>query len=355
MKEEKDQENTQDEEFRRIQESTFYNLGPLFFDNVSRNIEGGLRNEKGRDFVKDDFLNGEGRGKTHKDTVAVIVAAGPSIEIFGHLDTLKKHYKDRKFTIIAVDAMLGPLVRKGIFPDYVFSADPQPETAPFYEVATKKSYREKLRRAKTMAVLPGWIHPDVLTNWTLERRAFYWGSSAFGKYMEVSEFFNALVDLGTVNVHAHVTGAALSIAHEMGFKIVCTIGTDYCYNAGENFQDGGWYKYLRDQGIDDETIYKDLLPTKYIDPHNGEEVVSDVIWMSYVGYMLGWLMSLVPPETPHSPNFKVFNCSQRGLFQDTPQKDGDGRVAWPGNILVKHANFSKFLEKVENWSESSEE
>ena len=351
------EEEEQEKEFRRIQEQTFYNMGPMFFDNVSRNIEGGLRNEKGRDFVREDFLNGEGRGKTHKDLAAVIVAGGPSVKIFDHLETLKAHYKDRRFTIIAVDAMLAPLVRKGIFPDYVFSADPQPETAPFYEVATMKSYREKLKRAKTMAVFPGWIHPDVLINWTLERRAFYWGSSSFGKYMEVSEFFNSLVNLGTVNTHAHVTGAALTFAHEMGFKTVGTIGTDYCYDVDDSFQDGGWYKYLREQGVDEETIFKDLQPNKYIDPHTGEEVVSDVVWMSYVGYMLGWLMSLVPPETPLRPDFKVFNCSQRGMFQDTPQTDGEGKVIWPGNILVRNkgVTFKNFLEAVENWYESSEE
>lgn len=355
---EEKQQQQQDEDFRRIQESTFYNMGPLFFDNASRNIEGGLRNEKGRDFVVEDFKNGEGRGKTHGDRAAVIVAGGPSVELFGHLDTLKKHYKDRNFTIIAVDSMLAPLVRKGIFPDYVFSAEAQPEAAPFFEVATKKSYHEKLKRAKTMAVLPGWVHPDVLINWTgLKRRAFYWGSSSWGKYMEVSEFFNSLVNLGTVNVHAHVTGAALTFAHEMGFKMIGTIGTDYCYDVGEDFQDGGWYKYLRDQGMEDEDIYKDLQPTKYIDPHNGEEVVSDIIWMSYVGYMLGWLKSIVPTDNPYNPDFKVYNCSQRGMFHDTPVIGDDGKTVWPGDILVKHkgVTFNAFLEAVRNWSESSEE
>jgi len=337
------EQDQEEEDWRRVQEQTFYNMGPLFFDNVSRNIEGGLRKERGRDFVKEDFWRGEGRGAKHEDRAAVIVAGGPSVEKFGHLDTLKEHYKDRCFTIIAVDRMLAPLLRKGILPDYVFSADPQPETADFYEIATKKSYREKLKRAKTMAVLPGWIHPDVLTYWTLERRAFYWGSSAFGKYMEVSEFFNAMVELGTVNVHGHVTGAALTFAHEMGFEMVGTIGTDYCYDVGEEFEDGGWYKYLRDQGVDDETIYSDLQPAKYIDPHNGEEVVSDVIFMSYVGYMLGWLTSL--HEGAHRPEqvFKVYNCSQRGLFFDP-----SGHV-----IRYRGITFNNFLEAVKSWSASS--
>ena len=323
--------------WREIQEATMYNMGPIMFENAAINIENGLRHEKGRDFFSEDYWKGEGRGAKHKDVTAVIVAGGPSLEVFGHLDTLKKHYKDRRFTIIAVDRAFPKLVRKGIMPDYVFSADAQAATADFYDVATMKSYREKLKRAGTMAVFPGWIHPDVWLKWTLERRCFFWPSAPFGKYLEVSDMWNSMVPLGVVNVHAHVTGAALSFVAELGLKSVCLIGADYCYEAGVEYEETEWYKFLADQGVEKEDIYKELDPQLYKDPLTEENIVSDVIFMSYVGYILGWLDALEPP-------MKVFNCSQRGLLYD-PQ----------GGRLIKHANFDQFLGVVEKWSESSEE
>lgn len=317
------------EELKRLNESTFYYMGQIMFTNAARNIASGLMDEQGVEVVKSDYWHGEGRGARFNDLFGLIVAGGPSLNIYKHLEMLKKVYPARKFTIFAVDRVLGELCELGIYPDYVFSVDVQPETAEFYEVLKVSEHRIALEENHTMGVFAGNIDPAVRELWGL-RRCFFWISAPFGSHIEASQMWDMMVPLGVLNSLGHVTGVALNVASQLDLRVLGAIGCDYSYEPGQRFEEGPWYNYLSKQGRSDAEIRDTLKPETFKDPITGEEIVTDALYMNYVAYILNFL------ET-REPHLRFYNCSERGLLYNTK----------PEEQLVKPIKFGQWLELVD--------
>jgi hypothetical protein len=314
------------ETMKRVADTTFYTIMPQLMKNAAINIENGLRREKSVKDLVDDHLSDPVNGTR---PYVLIIAAGPSLERFGHLEMLRKHYDDRRFTIVAVDAVFARLCKLGIYPDYVISADVQEETASFYQPVTYKTHRSALENAGTRAILMGNIDPEVIKIWGDLPAYYYWPTAPFGKHLDAGTMWNLMVDLGIVNPHGHVTGAALSIFTALG-KVVALIGADYSYLPGESYENTYWYKWLEARGRTHEEIIEDLKPEWFKDRITGEEIMTDVPFMQYLAYMFNWL------ETMRSAGegLKVVNCTGRGLFYDPS--------------LVPYVSFEKFLEESKN-------
>ena len=312
------------EEMRRLAETTFYTLTPEMAKNAALNIEGGLLHALGvKDFVE-DYQTGSGRGQWHGDRWGLIIAAGPSLSRFEHLDTLSEFYVRRKFTIFAVDAVLPELLERGLYPDYVVSADPQPETSQFY--ANVEKHVEGLTKAQTIALLPGTINPKVIKMWPLPRKSFYWPAAPYGKRLEASQLWDLMAPLGIVNVHGHVTGACLTLAHSLGLQGAAIIGGDYSYEAGSTYEGSFWYKWLEKLGKSHDDIIANMKPEQFIDPWTQETIWTDVVFLQYIGYITNWLASL-------DPSWTLINCSERGLLHEP--------------TLIKEAKFRTWLEALD--------
>ena len=314
-------------ESRRVAETTFYTLTPEMAKNAALNIEAGLLHARGvKDFIE-DFQHGAGRGQWHGDKWGLIVAAGPSISRFKHLETLKEFYDKRHFTIFAVDAALPAMLDLELYPDYVVSADPQEATSMFYKDVA--AHKEGLFKASTLALLPGTANPTVINMWDLPRKSFYWPAAPFGKRLEASQIWDLMAPLGIVNVHGHVTGACMTFARELGLEGVAIIGADYSYEAGTTYEDSFWYKWMAAMGKKREEILDNLKPEEFKDPWTGETIWTDVVFLQYIGYVLNWLESLRPP-------WKFINCSERGLLHEPS--------------LIKEAKFRTWLEALNGQS-----
>ncbi|MBU1067548.1 DUF115 domain-containing protein [Patescibacteria group bacterium] len=311
-------------EMRRVAETTFYTLTPQMAVNAALNIEGGLLHAQGIKSLIEDYHEGAGRGHWFGDRWGLIIAAGPSISRFKHLETLAEFYEGRKFTIIAVDAALPALLDLEVYPDYVVSTDPQEATSQFY--ADVEERREGLHKAGTMAVLPGTVNPKVIKMWPLPRKSFYWPASPFGKRLEASQLWDLMAPLGIVNVHGHVTGACLTIANALGLQGAAIIGGDYSYEAGTTYEESFWYKWMVELGKPHEEILDNLKPEQFQDPWTGEAVWTDVVFLQYIGYITNWLASLKTP-------WQLINCSQRGLLHEP--------------TLIKSAKFRTWLEALD--------
>ena len=93
--------------------------------------------------------------KTKK--TAVIVGAGPSFREKKHIDILDK-FKNASFDIISTDRMFIPLLKGGVVPDLVVSADGHRELIlPFYQsdLITKD--------LKTIAVMATMVAPNIVS------------------------------------------------------------------------------------------------------------------------------------------------------------------------------------------------
>jgi hypothetical protein len=293
----------------RVAETTYYAITPQLMQNCAMNFEKGLRKEEGLSELFTDYLHGEGRGKTHEDERLLIIAGGPSIEMFGHLDMLADAYIDRKFTIVAVDAIFPALCDCGLYPDYVISADLQEETTNFFLPLRKKEHKEAVKRHRTVFILHGAQDPSTLKITKPFKRYFYWPTAAFGKSMDASTMWNLMREFGVVNPHGHVTGAAMSMFSALRPKTMALIGADYCYRPGKTYEETFWYRHLVALGKPHEDIIEDLQPQTFIDRISGEEVMTDVVFMQYLAYMFNWLEAV-------KPRLNVVNCSGRGLFFD---------------------------------------
>jgi len=318
----------QDKEvMKRVADTTFYTLTPQLMKNVTLNIELGLRTEKGIKDLVNDYKVGEGRGKTHGDKYILVVAGGPSIDMFGHLDMLKEYYKDRTFTIVAVDAIFDKLCKAGLYPDYVISADVQEETANFYRPLGVKKHRAALIKNNTAFILMGNIDPSIYKLTEGLRRFFYWFTAPFGKSMDAGSMWDLMVPLGIVNPHGHVTGAALTIFAELQPNVLALIGGDYSYAPGQHYEDTFWYKWLAVRGRTHEEIIDNLMPQMFEDRITGEEIMTDVPFIQYISFMFNWLESV----KKQGGVINLANCTGRGLFYDN-----EG--------LVPYVSFEKFLE-----------
>jgi hypothetical protein len=317
------------EDARRLAETTFYTLTPVMAKNAALNIEGGLLHAQGVNQFVEDFQHGAGRGQWHGDRWGLIVAAGPSISRFKHLETLKEFYPDRKFTIFAVDAALPAMLELELYPDYVVSADPQAETSMFYKDVAK--HRDRLFTAGTLALLPATIDPTVIKMWDLPRKAFYWPAAPFGKRLEASQLWDLMAPLGIVNVHGHVAGACMTFAHALGLQGAAIIGGDYSYEIGTTYEESFWYKWLLALGRKHDDIIENMKPEQFKDPWNGEVIWTDIVWLQYIGYITNWLESL-------DPRWTLINCAERGLLHEP--------------TLIKSAKFRTWLEALNGKGDS---
>lgn len=324
---EKERVGQDKETMKRLAETTFYTIMPQLMKNVTLNIELGLSKELGMNDLFIDYFKGEGRGKSHDDKRILVIAAGPSIDMYGHLDMLKEYYKDRNFTVVAVDAVFDKLCKKGLYPDYVISADVQEETANFYRPLTVKKHHANLIKNKTAFILMGNLDPSIIKLTEGMRRFFYWPTAAFGKNMDAGTMWDLMVPFGIVNPHGHVTGAALSIFANAKPRVLALIGGDYSYEPGIHYEDTFWYKWLAMKGRTHDEIIDNLRPEKFEDRITGEEIMSDVTYINYVAYMFNWLESV----KNMGGQINLANCTGRGLFYD---KEG----------LVPYVSFEKFLE-----------
>jgi len=289
-----------EEEMKRIADTTYYTVMPYYMKNAAINIERGLRREAGVVELLEDF-------KARGGGPVVIVGGGPSLELNGLLDQLSAVYKERRFRVVAVDAVLEKLCQRGMYPDYVISTDVQEETLNFYLCVKEPQHAEGLKAAGTGVVLAGTMDPKVVDIVRDMPKYWYWPVARFGKHMDAGSMWNYMVPLGKVNPHGHVTGAALSIFAGADDPGIALIGADYCYPPGETYENTFWYKWLSARGRSHQEIMDDLKPQVFQDGVTGEEVMTDAVWMHYMTYMLNWLEAINPP-------LRLVNCSGRGLF-----------------------------------------
>lgn len=156
---------------------------------------------------------------------AVIIGAGPSIDIFNYWPKIKA----MRVPVIAMDMAVKPCLAQGIVPDLVVTVDSSP-------LISKMFSDIKMETAGCFSVVS---NPEVVGNWKGQRWFYKQDGivNAFGK-----EFYHRFRHIPSIFSVGNVGGAALVIAETLlGIKNIYLAGYDFCaWEIGNK-----WAMYLK--------------------------------------------------------------------------------------------------------------
>lgn len=219
----------------------------------------------------DDFI-----GRFDKDTVGIVVAAGPSLAKNVHV----LHDMKDKAIIMATDTSLKCLYDEGIVPDFVVSVDPKKPVRLFENVGFENiPFMCKIdSNYKVLGMHSGakiWVNP--------------------------SEFLRVLYGDLAINIDYENSGGsvatmAFALCNMLGLKNIVLIGQDLAY-LGDSTHAAGIEDHIRDE---EETI-------TYVKGNDGSMVKTRGDWKIY----LEWyerVIKMLPEDT------RVINATEGGAY-----------------------------------------
>ncbi len=145
--------------------------------------------------------------RTFNNIPAVIVAAGPSLDMF--IDLLPEISK--RTLLIAVDTAVRPLLQRGIKPDFIIIVDPQ---------YWNTKYLERINFSNSFFIAEPATHPRVFE--LLSIKGFFAGSLfPLGRYFE-----SIFGEKGTLGAGGSVTTTAWDFARLLGCSPIYIAGMD---------------------------------------------------------------------------------------------------------------------------------
>ena len=147
------------------------------------------------------------------DGTVVIAGAGPSLdEAVGPIKAVRGRY-----TLLAADAAVGPLIRSGVMPDLIVTVDPQPIVYSHFEGVPRSVL------GRIPAVLSLFSCPEVFD--LFDRKYLFFTLHPLNRLFDAPR----LVGEGAVMNHQSVGAFALDVALRMGFTSLYLAGFDLSY------------------------------------------------------------------------------------------------------------------------------
>jgi len=308
-----------------MSEATFTRFDDLWWDNTVGN----------QTYAANSILEAKVKRDDVDFSSALIIANGPSFARKDSLATLKG--SGYKGLVIAVDSVIGTLLRNDVVPDCVICVDPRarivnyfgadehldhlkPEDLHYYQthreethlgaepLATSRSNKQLLDNygEQMIALLSTSVTPRIAQRCQDAGLQSYWFNPAYDDYDLPDSFTRKVYDLipfPCVNVGGNVGTAAWIMAHSV-FKIpkVALVGFDFSYYPDTEVENTQYYEEVVDvagpEGLDA------LLP-RLINPSNGEEFFTDPAYYWYRQVFLE-LATTAPCTT--------INCTEGGII-----------------------------------------
>lgn len=158
-----------------------------------------------------------------KNTPALIIGKGPSLEKKKHLDLITE--KGFNGTIFAADSVLEECLEHEIVPDYVMFVDGSDKLLQYIDHKIVDEYADKLT-----AIMDVVVHPSVVNRWPGD---IYWQLT----YIEdlygpnITHMMQLLTHRTAMASGGHCSSMGWSIAALKGFKPVVLIGLDLSFPA----------------------------------------------------------------------------------------------------------------------------
>ena len=238
--------------------STWRSLG----NSATDTVVGLVQNFANIDIALNNTGIKELRG-VYKDKPVIIVSAGPSLD--KNIDLLKE--VEGKALILATDAALGGLLKRGIRPDAVFSI----ERVEVYECFFKNRSFEIPE--DIVFVAPPLIQPEVFEEFKNNRKIV-----CYRAYEPINIMIDKHVDKGLIPMGSSVAHLACGFALEVGANPIVFIGQDLAFSEtgethgsdiSEELKD-----YTRKAIVDDNVIY--------INDYNGNPIKTTLLWKTFL-------------------------------------------------------------------------
>ena len=218
----------------------------------------------------------KGAGKS-----AIIVGAGPSFREKNHIALLQQQ-KPGSFDIISTDRMFIPLLKAGVIPDIVVSADGHRELiAPFYrsDLITKDM--------KTTAVMATMVAPNVVA--LFPGRLFFFTPMIddIEQPFSISSAISAMTRTSILSTGGNVGITCIFLAFYLGYKNIILTGMDQGYTMNTPIEQSQYYPIIKEA---DPTMtpekYKETYIIEGYNPDFDVQYYTDITWKSHIDHIV---------------------------------------------------------------------
>ncbi|OGL47060.1 MAG: hypothetical protein A2161_20140, partial [Candidatus Schekmanbacteria bacterium RBG_13_48_7] len=174
---------------------------------------------------------------------AILISAGPSLDKNWHY----LHFARSKALLIAVDTALKPLLRRGIEPHIVVSADP-----------SKSNYRHLhgVKVKSSLLVAEPMVNPNTYSWFPGKIRIASFGDA-------IMEFFKPYTgEKGILNVWGSVATVAFDLAFKLKANPIIFMGQDLSYPGDHAYCHGTYWEEEQMNQISPETFWNNLLANR---------------------------------------------------------------------------------------------
>jgi len=218
----------------------------------------------------------KGAGKS-----AIIVGAGPSFREKNHIALLQQQ-KPGSFDIISTDRMFIPLLKAGVIPDMVVSADGHRELiAPFYrsELITKD--------LKTIAVMANMVAPNVVAAFPGRCRFFTPMIDDIETPFSLSAAISAMTRTSILSTGGNVGITSIFLAYYLGYNNIILTGMDQGYTMNMPIEQSQYYPIIKeaDPAMTPEK-YKEIYIIEGYNPDFNVHYYTDITWKTHIDHIV---------------------------------------------------------------------
>jgi hypothetical protein len=212
---------------------------------------------------------------------AIIVGAGPSFREKNHIGLLQQQ-EPGSFDIISTDRMFVSLLKAGVIPDMVVSADGHRELiAPFYrsDLITKD--------LKTTAVMATMVAPNVVTAFPGQLFFFTPMLDDIEQPFSISSAISAMTRTSILSTGGNVGITSIFLAYYLGYKNIILIGMDQGYTLNTPIEQSQYYPIIKEA---DPTMtperYKETYIIEGYNPDFNVHYYTDITWKSHIDHIV---------------------------------------------------------------------
>lgn len=245
------------------------------------------------------FMCGGCPSYLHVNKPALIVAGGPSVEKYGHLDLLQKYGFNGD--IICTDSMVEKLLNKGVIPKYMNLMDSSDSMLSMINKDIIHKYSDRLTGLFSTVT-----HPDVV-NCFKGKKYFY---NAFVN--QLSYMFFLMNNTMQINTGGNIGSSSIILAAILGYRPIIFIGMDLSFETFDKMKE--YYSNAYSSHHNPMNIQKNWEISNYKRERNpvyNKEYWIESVFEAYRNSTLNIMTEIA------SKKISLINCSEQGsLFAD---------------------------------------